>query len=225
MDEKQKIVELNPEETGEERDKEARPKRREELVVKGKTPFTFEGKTYHELDLSGLEALTIQAAVDAQRELMGQQEEAAMLLAETTTAFSLFSLALAAKATGKPIELFKLLPMGWAKRVVNTVRGYMNGEAAEGHRMKLDTPYEYEGETYSEIDLSGVADLNAMHLSEAENRMTKAGFLVTENSFNFLYACIIGGMAVKKPEAFFLGMPLRELLKLKAAVNDEDFFA
>lgn len=222
MDEKQKIVELNQQETGEERDKEARPKRREELVVKGKTPFTFEGKTYHELDLNGLEELTIQAAVDAQRELMGQQEEAAMLLAETTTAFSL---ALAAKATGKPIELFKLLPIGWAKRVVNAVRGYMNGEAAEGHRMKLDTPYEYEGETYSEIDLSGVADLNAMHLSEAENRMTKAGFLVTENSFNFLYACIIGGMAVKKPEAFFLGLPLRELLKLKAAVNDADFFA
>ena len=32
-------------------------------------------------------------------------------------------------------------------------------------------------------------------------------------------------MAVKKPEAFFLGLPLRELLKLKAAVNDADFFA
>lgn len=223
MDEEQKIVEMDREETGAERDgKTAQPQRREELVVKLKAPYRFEGKDYDEIDLNGLEKLTIQTAVDIQLELMGQQEEAAMLLAETTTAFSL---ALAAKATGKPIELFKLLPIGWAKRVVNTVRGYMNGEAAEGHRMKLDTPYEYEGETYSEIDLSGVADLNAMHLSEAENRMTKAGFLVTENSFNFLYACIIGGMAVKKPEAFFLGLPLRELLKLKAAVNDADFFA
>ncbi len=223
MDEEQKIVEMDREETGAERDgKTAQPQRREELVVKLKAPYRFEGKDYDEIDLNGLEKLTIQTAVDAQLELMGQQEEAAMLLAETTTAFSL---ALAAKATGKPIELFKLLPIGWAKRVVNTVRGYMNGEAAEGHRMKLDTPYAYEGETYTEIDLSGVADLNAMHLSEAENRMTKAGFLVTENSFNFLYACIIGGMAVKKPEAFFLGLPLRELLKLKAAVNDADFFA
>ena len=223
MDEEQKIVEMDREETGAERDgKTAQPQRQEELVVKLKAPYRFEGKDYDEIDLNGLEKLTIQTAVDAQLELMGQQEEAAMLLAETTTAFSL---ALAAKATGKPIELFKLLPIGWAKRVVNTVRGYMNGEAAEGHRMKLDTPYEYEGETYSEIDLSGVADLNAMHLSEAENRMTKAGFLVTENSSNFLYACIIGGMAVKKPEAFFLGLPLRELLKLKAAVNDADFFA
>ena len=223
MDEEQKIVEMDREETGAERDgKTAQPQRREELVVKLKAPYRFEGKDYDEIDLNGLEKLTIQTAVDIQLELMSGQEEAAMLLAETTTAFSL---ALAAKATGKPIELFKLLPMGWAKRVVNTVRGYMNGEAAEGHRMKLDTPYEYEGETYSEIDLSGVADLNAMHLSEAENRMTKAGFLVTENSFNFLYACIIGGMAVKKPEAFFLGLPLRELLKLKAAVNDADFFA
>ena len=223
MDEEQKIVEMDREETGAERDgKTAQPQRREELVVKLKAPYRFEGKDYDEIDLNGLEKLTIQTAVDIQLELMSGQEVAAMLVTEATTAFAL---ALAAKATGKPIELFKLLPMGWAKRVVNTVRGYMNGEAAEGHRMKLDTPYEYEGETYSEIDLSGVADLNAMHLSEAENRMTKAGFLVTENSFNFLYACIIGGMAVKKPEAFFLGLPLRELLKLKAAVNDADFFA
>ena len=223
MDEEQKIVEMDREETGAERDgKTAQPQRREELVVKLKAPYRFEGKDYDEIDLNGLEKLTIQTAVDIQLELMGQQEEAAMLLAETTTAFSL---ALAAKATGKPIELFKLLPIGWAKRVVNTVRGYMNGEAAEGHRMKLDTPYEYEGETYSEIDLSGVADLNAMHLSEAENRMTKAGFFITENSFNFFYACIIAGMAVKLPEAFFLGLPVRELLKLKNAVNDADFFA
>lgn len=32
-------------------------------------------------------------------------------------------------------------------------------------------------------------------------------------------------MAVKLPEAFFLGLPVRELLKLKNAVNDADFFA
>lgn len=222
MEEEEKIVELIREETGEERDKEARPKRREELVVKGKTPFTFEGKTYHELDLSGLEALTIQAAVDAQLELMSGQEVAAMLVTEATTAFAL---ALAAKATEKPIEFFKCMPLGGAKKVVNAVRAWLTSGAAENHVMVFDRPYVFQDKEYTQIDLSGVADLNAMHLTEAENRMSQAGFFITENSFNFLYACIIAGMAVKLPEAFFLGLPVRELLKLKNAVNDADFFA
>lgn len=55
--------------------------------------------------------------------------------------------------------------------------------------------------------------------------MSQAGFFIMENSFNYLYACIIAGMAAKLPEAFFLGLPVRELLKLKNAVNDADFFA
>lgn len=222
MDEEEKIVELIREETGEERDEEARPQRREELVVKLKAPYRFEGKDYDEIDLNGLEKLTIQDAVDIQLELMGGQEVAAMLVADATT---VFAMALAAKATGKPIEFFKCTPIGAAKKIVNTVKSWLNSGVAENHVMVFDRPYVFQEKEYTQIDLSGVADLNAMHLSEAENRMTKAGFLVTENSFNFLYACIIGGMAVKKPEAFFLGLPLRELLKLKAAVNDADFFA
>ena len=113
MDEEEKIVELIREETGEERDEEARPQRREELVVKLKAPYRFEGKDYDEIDLNGLEKLTIQDAVDIQLELMGGQEVAAMLVADATT---VFAMALAAKATGKPIEFFKCTPIGAAKR-------------------------------------------------------------------------------------------------------------
>ena len=223
MDEEQKIVEMDREETGAERDgKTAQPQRREELVVKLKAPYRFEGKDYDEIDLNGLEKLTIQTAVDIQLELMSGQEVAAMLVTEATTAFAL---ALAAKATEKPIEFFKCMPLGGAKKVVNAVRAWLTSGAAENHVMVFDRPYVFQDKEYTQIDLSGVADLNAMHLTEAENRMSQAGFFITENSFNFFYACIIAGMAVKLPEAFFLGLPVRELLKLKAAVNDEDFFA
>ena len=70
MDEEQKIVEMDREETGAERDgKTAQPQRREELVVKLKAPYRFEGKDYDEIDLNGLEKLTIQTAVDIQLEL------------------------------------------------------------------------------------------------------------------------------------------------------------
>lgn len=222
MDEKQKIVELNQQETGQERDEEAQPQRREELVVKLKAPYRFEGKDYDEIDLNGLEKLTIQDAVDIQLELMSGQEVAAMLVTEATTAFAL---ALAAKATEKPIEFFKCMPLGGAKKVVNAVRAWLSSGAAENHVMVFEQPYVFQEKEYTQIDLSGVAGLNAMHLTEAENRMSQAGFFITENSFNFLYACIIAGMAAKLPEAFFLGLPVRELLKLKNAVNDADFFA
>ena len=222
MDEEEKIVELIREETGEERDEEARPQRREELVVKLKAPYRFEGKDYDEIDLNGLEKLTIQDAVDIQLELMGGQEVAAMLVADATT---VFAMALAAKPTGKPIEFFKCTPIGAAKKIVNTVKSWLNSGVAENHVMVFDRPYVFQEKEYTQIDLSGVAGLNAMHMTEAENRMSQAGFFIMENSFNYLYACIIAGMAVKLPEKFFLGLPVRELLKLKAAVNDEDFFA
>ena len=48
--------------------------------------------------------------------------------------------------------------------------------------------------------------------------------MVTENSINYLYACVIASMATGIPEDFFTGLPMCELVKLKNAVNDGDFF-
>ena len=48
--------------------------------------------------------------------------------------------------------------------------------------------------------------------------------MVTENATNYLYACVIASMATGIPEDFFTSLPLYELLKLKNAVNDGDFF-
>ena len=67
--------------------------------------------------------------------------------------------------------------------------------------------------TYTEVDLNGIADLNSMNESEAENRLARAGFMVTETSFNYLFACILASMATGLPEEFFTGLPLREVLK------------
>lgn len=194
----------------------------EKIVVKLEKPYVFEETEYQEIDLTGLRSLTIQDAIDAQRELFGAKEVAAAVLCETTTAFAR---AMATKATGLPVEFFKLMPRGVMKRVVATVRGELNVESkTEHHVMQLEKPQTYQGKVYQEIDLNGIADLNSLHESEAENRLTREGFVVTENSSNYLYACVIASMATGIPEAFFTGLPLQELLKLKNAVNDEDFF-
>lgn len=198
------------------------PQDERENIVKLNKPYLFEGKEYPEIDLSGLEKLTVQDAIDAQRQLFGEQEVAAAVLCETTTAFARV---IAAKATELPIEFFKLMPRGVARRVAGAVRGYLNVDSTtENHVMHLVKPSTYKGKTYQDIDLNGIADLNSLNESEAENRMAREGFVVTENATNYLYACVIASMATGIPEEFFTGLPLYELLKLKNAVNDADFF-
>ena len=191
------------------------------VVVFGK-PYVFEGKEYPEIDMTGFDKLTIQDAIDTQRQLFGEQEVAASVLCETTTAFARN---IAAKASGLPIEFFKLMPRGAMKRIVAAVRGYLNVDSTtENHVMNLVKPCFYKGKQYQAIDLNGIADLNSLQESEAENRLAREGFVVTENTTNYLYACVIASMATGIPEEFFTGLPLYELLKLKNAVNDQDFF-
>ncbi len=194
----------------------------EKIIVKLDRPYVFEETEYQEIDLTGLRRLTIQDAIDAQRQLFGEQEVAAAVLCETTTAFAR---TMATKATGLPVEFFKLMPRGVMKRVSAAVRGFLNVDGkTEHHVMQLEKPQDYKGKVYQEIDLNGIADLNSLNESEAENRMAREGFVVTENSTNYLYACVIASMATGIPEDFFTGLPMCELLKLKNAVNDGDFF-
>ena len=194
----------------------------EKIIVKLERPYVFEETEYQEIDLTGLRRLTIQDAIDAQRQLFGEQEVAAAVLCETTTAFAR---TMATKATGLPVEFFKLMPRGVMKRVSAAVRGFLNVDGkTEHHVMQLEKPQDYKGKVYQEIDLNGIADLNSLNESEAENRMAREGFVVTENSTNYLYACVIASMATGIPEDFFTGLPMCELVKLKNAVNDGDFF-
>lgn len=192
-----------------------------ENVVTLKRPYTFEGKEYTEIDLSGLERMTIQDAINAQTDLFGQQEVASSLLCETTSAFAM---EIAAKASGLPIEFFKLMPIGAGRKVKRAVQEYMRKSGNEGTVMRLKKPYCFKGKTYTEFDFAPIADMNMMQEKAAENIMAMEGVIITENSFNYLYACAIAGMALEQPKELFTGLPLSELLNLKEAVNNSDFF-
>lgn len=194
-----------------------------EGVITLNTPYLFEGKEYSEIDMGRLKELTIQDAVDAQRELFNEQEVAASLLCETTTAFAR---KLAVRATGLPVEFFKLAPRRVSRRVTGTVMAFVRADDSMtvNHVMKLNQPYQFKGKTYTEVDLNGIADLNSLHESEAENRIARAGFMVTDTAFNYLFACELASMATGLPEEFFTGLPLDEVLKVKNAVNDAGFF-
>lgn len=205
-----------------------------ENIVKFDKPYKFEGKEYDSLDLSGMAKMTVQDLVDVQKKLSG--ELASLAAMEATTSFAQ---EMAVKATGKPVEFFKLMPRGKIKLVQAAVLNAMDSsQKAEevkaqlkSHALKFAAPYTYEGsekgelkgQTFEGIDLSGVGELNTMSESTAENRLVAAGFNPVNTGRNYLYCCIIASMGTGYPADFFAGLPLCEAVKMRDAV-DADFF-
>ena len=141
-----------------EQDKTAEVKKNPKLIELAR-PYKFDDKEYTEIDLSGLDDLTIKDAVLIIKKLYNEGEMAVMITPETATAYTD---ALAAAATKLPIEFFQLLPIGASKKVRQTVQASLRSAAAEedgdedehSHIMKFGKPYTYKGEKYTEVDLS-----------------------------------------------------------------------
>lgn len=205
-----------------------------ENIVKFDKPYKFEGEEYDSLDLSGMEKMTVQDLIDVQKNI--GNEMVAMSVMEMSTAFAQ---EMAVKATGKPVEFFKLMPRSKIKKVqAAIIKSMDNSEKAdeikkqlESHALKFAAPYTYEGsekaelkgQTFDGVDLSGVGELNTMSESTAENRMVAGGFALVNTHRNYLYCCIIASMGTGYPVDFFAGLPLNEAVKLRDAVN-ADFF-
>lgn len=190
-------------------------------VVKFDKPYKFEGAEYMEVDLTGMDGLTVKDAAEAQNMAIAMGNTAAAVVTETSTAFTN---EIAARAAKMPVEFFQYMPLREARKVRLMVQNHMNGDQAENGALKLNAPYEWKGETYEKLDFSGVAELNAMNATEAENKMARMGVIAPEPALNYNYCCIIASMATKLPEGFFTGLPLCEATKLKNAVNSADFF-
>ena len=200
-----------------------------EKLITFKKPYKFEDKEYTELDMSGLNKLTVQDVIDVQKSLQNSGNTAAMVVMETTAAFAM---ELAVKATKKPVEFYKLMPRWAFNQVQNAVMEALGSEnrTVENHVVKFDTTYIYDGkkaeikgESYDSVDLAGVEDLCVMNEITAENRMAAQGFTSVNKTRNYVYIASIAGMASGLPEDFFTGLPLCEALKLVDAVNT-DFF-
>ena len=195
-------------------------------LVKLAKPYKFDDEEYSEINLSGLDKLTIEDAVLTVKKLTGDGELAAMVMPETSTAYTD---ELAAKATDLPIEFFKLLPIGASKKVRQMVQGAITVPAQKDesdtrpHILHLHKPYLYKGETHTEVDLSGVGSLTGMNIRQAENRMEEEDIRAIERTSNYYYCCLMASMATGKDVKFFLGLPLCEAMPLENAVNDRIF--
>ena len=85
--------------------------------------------------------------------------------------------------------------------------------------IKLKKPYQFQGQEYKEIDLSGLQKLTAQNLIEAERQYVATGQAAAVTEMSIGYACIVAAMATNKPVEFFNGLPAPEIIKVKNVVT------
>lgn len=85
----------------------------------------------------------------------------------------------------------------------------------------LKKPYTFEGKDYTEIDLSGLENLNASDMIKVNKRMNRASGGSSEllPEFSLEYALYLASIATKLPVEFFLNLPPRVALKVKTRVT------
>ena len=194
-----------------------------ENVIELKKPYIFEDEEYTSIDLSGLDSLTMQDAIDAQKEVIGTGDDKIILYAPEAS--QAFIDAVAARATGKPVEFFNAMPIALSAKVRTAVQtAFVADSEAKNGVVALDKSYTYDGETVSKIDLSGVEELTSIDISKAENEVLQTGIYSVDMKNFFAYSCALAARATGKPMEFFTGLPLHEAVKVRGAVNAASFF-
>lgn len=85
--------------------------------------------------------------------------------------------------------------------------------------VKFKKPYQFEGQEYKEIDLSGLQKLTAQDLVAAETQYAATGQASALTEMSIGYTCIVAATATKKPVEFFNGLPAPEIIKIKNIVT------
>ena len=108
----------------------------ESLILKFRKPYMFEGKEYTEVDLSAMEDMTAEdlCAMGKIMTKLGIVNP----VAEMTVDYAIY---MAARASGKPVEVFKGLPPKEGIKLKNMVTGFLYGGDGEDYpRQKLEKP-------------------------------------------------------------------------------------
>ena len=82
----------------------------------------------------------------------------------------------------------------------------------------LSKPYEFEGETFTEIDMQGLYDLKAKDLSEIEKIYMATGGNPALTSLTLDYAIIVVQRVTRQPLEFFENLPAKDATALKNEV-------
>lgn len=90
---------------------------------------------------------------------------------------------------------------------------------AESLILKFRKPYKFEGQEYTEVDLSAMEDMTAADLCAVGKIMTRLGIVNPVAEMTVDYAIYMAARASGKPVEFFQGLPTKEGIKLKNMVT------
>ena len=86
-------------------------------------------------------------------------------------------------------------------------------------KITFSKPYNFEGEIFNGIDLSGLEDIKGRQLTAIEKAFGKAGVVSSMPETTSTYAKIAATAATGLPAEFFEDLPGKEVRKIKSAVT------
>ena len=86
--------------------------------------------------------------------------------------------------------------------------------------VQLQTPYHFEGKDYTEVNLAGLERLSTRDMIEAEKHLIRSGMFTPLPEMNMDYVCTMAAKAAGLPIEFFMGLPPREMVKVKNKVTN-----
>ena len=114
----------------------------------------------------------------------------------------------------------KILEAGTREQKEITTAAETQKQEENKYLIKFRKPFIFEDETYKEIDLSGLEDLSAKDMIQAQRTMERSGSINVLPEMSLEYACIFASKATKIPVEFFRALPPKEAIKVKNKVTN-----
>ena len=114
----------------------------------------------------------------------------------------------------------KILEAGTREQKEITTAAETQKQEENKYIIKFRKPFIFEDETYKEIDLSGLEDLSAKDMIQAQRTMERSGSINVLPEMSLEYACIFASKATKIPVEFFQALPPKEAIKVKNKVTN-----
>ncbi len=84
--------------------------------------------------------------------------------------------------------------------------------------IKLSRTYTFEGKDIKELDLSGLDDLDAKDMMEADKFLARNGGISATPEMTTAYTCFIASRAAALPVEFFLRLKPKDAVRVKNTV-------
>ena len=83
----------------------------------------------------------------------------------------------------------------------------------------LSKPYKFEGKEYENVDLSGMKNIKAIDMIEAQKIYDRSGGFSIMPEMTMEYALVIASRASKHPIEFFYSLPPIDAIRIKNKVT------